>query len=177
MAKKQTAKPLVHGELVGLPGERVGEWISLQEEGSRHRTEHFRAVDSLGLLMRNGSITPHMHEAGQDFNRAFVLAQMEPVGTPALDRIPGGQWRDGMTERVAWARKRMHEALDAVGGVSSPGGCAVWHIAGLGRSVKEWSDREGWNGRRLNAYEAKGILVGALGVLAVHYGYVAGHAR
>jgi hypothetical protein len=44
-------------------------------------------------------------------------------------------------------------------------------VAGLGRSVKEWSALEGWNGRTLNQYEAKGILVGALGVLAVHYGY------
>jgi hypothetical protein len=30
---------------------------------------------------------------------------------------------------------------------------------------------EGWNGRALNQYEAKRILVGALGVLAVHYRY------
>jgi hypothetical protein len=44
-------------------------------------------------------------------------------------------------------------------------------VAGLGRSVKEWSALEGWNGRTLNQYEAKGILVGALAVLAVHYGY------
>jgi hypothetical protein len=29
----------------------------------------------------------------------------------------------------------------------------------------------GWNGRILNQYEAKGILVAALGMLAVHYGY------
>lgn len=37
----------------------------------------------------------------------------------------------------------------------------------------EWSAQEGWNGRALNQYEAKGVLVSALGVLAVHYG----HAR
>jgi len=37
--------------------------------------------------------------------------------------------------------------------------------------VKEWSTLEGWNGRTLNQCEAKGIFVGALGVLAVHYGY------
>jgi hypothetical protein len=71
----------------------------------------------------------------------------------------------------AWARKRLGEALDAVGGIGSPGGCAVWHVAGLGQSVREWSAQEGWNGRTLNQYEAKGILVSALGVLAVHYGY------
>ena len=72
---------------------------------------------------------------------------------------------------MAFARKRLHQALDAVGGINSPGGCAVWHVAGMGRSVKEWSVLEGWNGRSLNQYEAKGILVAALGVLAVYYGY------
>ena len=41
----------------------------------------------------------------------------------------------------------------------------------MGRSIKEWSGVAGWNGRILNQYEAKGILVAALGVLAVHYGY------
>lgn len=171
MAKKQIEQPLTHGTLVTLPGGRVGEWISQAEEGTRYRTEHFRCIDSLGILLRNGSITPQMHDAGEDFNRTFVFAQMGHAGAPPLTRIPGGQWTDSMTERVVWARKRMHEALDAVGGIRSPGGCAVWHVAGLGRSVKEWSAVEGWNGRTLNQYEAKGILVGALGVLTVHYGY------
>ena len=44
--------------------------------------------------------------------------------------------------------------------------------AGMGRSIKEWSGVAGWNGRILNQYEAKGILVAALGMLAVHYGYI-----
>lgn len=171
MAKKQVAQPLTHGTLVSLPGGRVGEWISEAEEGTSFRTEHFRTVDSLGLLMRNGAITAQMHDAGQDFSRTFVFAQLSSAGSPPLDRIPGGHWQDTMTERCAWARKRLGEALDAVGGISSPGGCAVWHVAGLGQSVKEWSAQEGWNGRTLNQYEAKGILVGALGVLAMHYGY------
>lgn len=172
MSKKQVLKPLMHGDLVQISGGRVVEWSSVEQDGTSHRTEHFRCVDSLGLLLRNGAITAQMHDAGQDFNRTFVFAQMNPAGAPSLDRIPGGGAQGSITERVAWARKRMHEALDAVGGISSPGGCAVWHVAGLGRSVKEWSLMEGWNGRTLNQYEAKGILVGALGVLAVHYGRI-----
>lgn len=171
MSKKQALKPLMHGDLVQLSGGRVVEWSCEVEPGTSHRTEHFRCVDSLGLLLRNGSITTQMHDAGQDFNRTFVFAQMNAAGAPALDRVRGGSGQGSITERVAWARKRMHEALDAVGGISSPGGCAVWHVAGLGRSVKEWSLMEGWNGRTLNQYEAKGVLIGALGVLATHYGY------
>ena len=159
------------GALVDLPGGRVGEWVSIEEEGTTFRTEHFRTVDSLGLLLRNGAITVPMHDAGQEFNRTFVFAQMEPVGSPALDRIPGGQWRDNMTERCAFARKRLGQALDAVGGITSPGGCVVWHVAGLGKSVREWAAQEGWNGRSVNEREAKGILIGALAILALHYGH------
>ena len=172
MAERHVATPLRNGELVSLPGARVAEWVSQAHEGTSFRTEHFRAVDSLGLLLRSGAITQPMHNAGQDFNRTFVAAQLSAAGSPPLDRIPGGQWRDTMTERCAWARKHLGEALDAVGGISSPGGCAVWHVAGLGRSVREWSAQAGWNGRVLNQREAKGILVSALGVLAVHYGHL-----
>ena len=173
MGSKASVQPLSAGDLVRLPGGRVAEWLSQGVDGTTYRTEHFRTVDSLGLLLRNGSITQGMHDAGQDFSRTFVAAQLSATGSAPMDRIPGGQWRDTMTERCAWARKHLGEALDAVGGISSPGGCAVWHIAGLGQSVREWSAMAGWNGRSLNQYEAKGILVSALGVLAVHYG----HAR
>jgi hypothetical protein len=169
MGSKASAQPLSAGDLVRLPGGRVAEWVSQGVDGTTYRTEHFRTVDSLGLLLRNGSITQGMHDAGQDFSRTFVAAQLSAIGSAPMDRIPGGQWRDTMTERCAWARKHLGEALDAVGGISSPGGCAVWHIAGLGQSVREWSAMAGWNGRSLNQYEAKGILVSALGVLAVHY--------
>jgi hypothetical protein len=70
----------------------------------------------------------------------------------------------------------LDRALLAVGGIASPGGSALWFVAGLGYSVKEWAAREGWNGRTLNPHEAKGIVVTALGVLAVHYG-VSGSQR
>lgn len=171
MVKSPKPQPLRNGDVVGLSGAQVAEWSSTGEPGTNHRTEHFRTIDSLGLLLRNGAITAAMHDAGQEFNRIFVAAQLSSIGAAPLDRIPGGTWRDSMTERCAWARKRLGEALDAVGGIGSPGGCALWHVAGLGRSVKEWSALEGWNDRPLNAYEAKGILVSALGVLAGHYGY------
>ncbi|NVO05711.1 MAG: hypothetical protein HXX19_07125 [Rhodoferax sp.] len=171
MGSKANVHPLRAGAMVHLPGGRVAEWVSQGEEGTTYRTEHFRTIDSLGLMLRNGSITQAMHDAGQRFSRTFVAAQLSAVGSAPMDRIPGGQWRDTMTERCAWARKHLGEALDAVGGISSPGGCAVWHVAGIGRSVREWSASEGWNGRTLNQYEAKGILVAALAVLANHYGY------
>jgi len=166
---KRVAEPLVHGAVVPLPGGRLAEWQSLAEEGTSFRTEHFRTIDSLGVLLRNGSVTVEMHEAGQRFNHSFVCAQLDGAGAPSLDRVRGGQWRDSLTERVVAARQRLGEALDAVGGISSPAGCALWQVAGLGRSLREWSALEGWNGRTLNPHEAKGILVAALGMLVLHY--------
>lgn len=94
-----------------------------------------------------------------------------------IERLPRSARQDSIPERRAWARKRIGQALDAVGGIASPGGCAVWHAAGMGRSIKEWSGVAGWNGRILNQYEAKGILVAAVGMLAVHYGYTTAPGR
>lgn len=149
-------------------GPRDLEWISRGEEGTSFRVEHFRTVDSLGALLRGGAINQAMHDAGQEFSRAFDAAALSPMGVAAYERI-GVSASGSVTERAAHARIRVNDALASVGGNSSPGGSAVWFVAGLGVSVREWSIRWAWNGRAINAHEAKGILVGALGMLAVHY--------
>ena len=149
-------------------GPRDLEWISRGEEGTSFRVEHFRTVDSLGALLRGGAINQAMHDAGQEFSRAFDAAALSPMGVAAYERI-GVSASGSVTERAAHARIRVNDALASVGGNSSPGGSAVWFVAGLGLSVREWSIRWAWNGRAINAHEAKGILVGALGMLAVHY--------
>ena len=61
-ADKVAAPALRHGDLVSLPGGRVGEWLSIKEQRSTFRTEHFRCVDSLGLLLRNRYAVVHAHE-------------------------------------------------------------------------------------------------------------------
>lgn len=51
-----------------------------------------------------------------------------------LDKMYYG---NNKTERVAFARKRIGDALDAVGGIGSPGGSAVWYVtAGSGRASR-----------------------------------------
>jgi hypothetical protein len=69
------------------------------------------------------------------------------------------------------ARRRVGKALDALGGLGSPGGSCVWHVVGLQRSIREWALREGWGGKLVRVEQAKGILVAALGMLVKHYGY------
>ena len=65
----------------------------------------------------------------------------------------------------------MHDALTALGGMSSPGGSCVWHVVGLQMSLREWAMQQGWNNRPMLASQATGVLVTALGVLVFHYGY------
>ena len=62
----------------------------------------------------------------------------------------------------------MHRALEAAGGIGSPGGSCLWHVLGCGCSVREWAIRQGWSGQPVRQEQAQGILMAALGVLATH---------
>jgi hypothetical protein len=134
---------------------------------------HHRTVDTLGKMLNAGTITPEMHDAARDFQAAFTIAQFDPIHAPSLLRIPGTGRDPEMTERRLDARRRVHEAMQTLGGLSSPGGSALWHIVGLQKSVREWAIRQGWSGRPVRQEQAQGILIAALGVLAAHlvHGY------
>jgi len=86
-------------------------------------------------------------------------------------RVPGTGRGPDLSERQLDARLRVHEALQALGGISSPAGSCVWHVIGLQRSVREWAIRQGWGGRPVRQEQAQGILIAALGMLAAHFGY------
>jgi Domain of unknown function (DUF6456) len=132
---------------------------------------HHRIVDSLAQLMKAGAIDGQMHDAGRRFHRDFTIAQLDPLQAADLLRVPGcGREPELLDSHVA-GRRRVHNALEALGGISSPAGSAVWHIVGLQRSIRGWSQHQGWGRRRVEPKEAKGILVAALGMLAKHYGY------
>lgn len=131
--------------------------------------EHRRAVDTLGMMMANGTITPHMHEAGCTFRTLFRSAAIDSMSTSQLVRLPGAT-ADGISNRQLEARRRVVEALDALGGHGSPAGSCVWFVVGLELSVREWAMRQGWSGRPVHGPVAQGILVAALGTLAMHFG-------
>ena len=171
MGAKRKPEPMEPGRSMPISGGRQVEWVRV-ETGEQAGNEHFRTIDSLRLMLKNGTITTQMYDAGQNFCAVFTIAQLDGPSALDLNRVPGGHWQDSMTERVAFARKRVGQALDAVGGIGSPGGSATWHVAGLGQSIKEWVAQEIWNGRSLSQPEARGILVAALGMLVMHYGYL-----
>ena len=134
-----------------------------EEDDDRKPVDHYRTVDTLALMLRNGSITGAMHDAGQQFSQDFARAFGSGVASPKLDGLP--------VEKNAGAARAVREALDAVGGSGSPAGSALWYVAGLGLSVREWALRQGWAGKAISLHEAKGILIAGLGVLARYYGY------
>ncbi|WP_203072189.1 hypothetical protein [Falsiroseomonas ponticola] len=136
--------------------------------------QHRRAVDTLGMMLGNGTITQEMHDAGAAFRRVFRAAALDGLRAMPLLRVPGASG-DPLTERQASARERVAAALDALGGHgSAPGSCA-WHVLGLEMSVREWAQRQGWGGRPVAPPQAQGMLVATLAVLAAHFGLVVRH--
>ena len=130
---------------------------------------HRRAVDTLGLMLAKGSITQNMHDAGATFRVTFRLAALDGIRTTQLLRVRGGAG-DLLNEHQAAARQRLAATLDLFGGGESVGGSCLWHVLGLECSLREWATRQGWSGRPVHHVQAQGILLTALGVLAVHYG-------
>ena len=111
-----------------------------------------------------------MHDAAKDFQAAFIVANLDPLRALPILRVPGTGREPELNERQLHARRRVHEAMAALGGLSSPAGSCVWHVVGLQRSVREWAIRQGWGGRPVDQTEARGILVAALGMLASRRG-------
>ena len=132
---------------------------------------HHRTVDTLGKMLRSGTISPEMHDAAKDFQAAFIIANFDPLRALPILRVPGTGRDPDLNDRQLHARCRVHKALQALGGLSSPAGSCVWHVVGLQRSVREWAIRQGWGGRPVRQEQAQGILVAALGMLAAHSGY------
>jgi hypothetical protein len=132
---------------------------------------HHRTVDTLGKMLCAGTITPEMHDAAKNFQAAFIVANLDPIRALPILRVPGSGREPNLNERQLDARRRVHKALETLGGISSPAGSCIWHVVGLQRSVREWALRQGWGGRPVRQEQAQGILVAALGVLAAHDRY------
>ena len=163
-------KPPIGHELI-RPDGSVIRYVR-EEDDDQKSIDHYRTVDTLALMLRNGSITGAMHDAGQQFSQDFARAFASGVASSRLDGLPAGTTPGQMmVEKNAGAARAVRDALEAVGGNSSPAGSALWYVAGLQMSIRDWALRDGWNGKRVEKNEAKGILVAALGVLARYYGY------
>ena len=164
------------------PRDESGPTAERRRRGDVERLEHsiadeegrparpYRSLDTLARMLRRGSIDAPMHQAAEDFRAVFAAAQLDGLRSPDLGRVPQTLRELEPTARLAEARKRVWQALTALGGIASPAGSCVWHVIGCEWTLRDWALREGWGGRPLSQETAAGILVGALGVLQAHYG-------
>jgi hypothetical protein len=107
---------------------------------------HSLYVDTLGRMLKSGTISSEMHDAARDFQAAFVIANLDRLRAVPVLRVPGTGREPDLNERQLDAKRRVHEAMEALGGISSPAGSCIWHVLGLQRSIREWSLRMGWGG-------------------------------
>jgi len=154
------------------PIERVERAIG---DAAGHPSRPYRAVDTLAIMERRGSITAGMRQAGEDFRARFAQAHLDPLRALDLSvlrfREPSRQrGSEPSGVRIEAARAAVWRAIGAVGGIASPAGSCLWHVIGWECSLKEWAIEQGWSGRRVSQETASGILVAALGALEGHFG-------
>ena len=130
---------------------------------------HHRAVDTLGMMLRNGTISRELYDTGLLFRALFRKAAIDRVMTTSFLRMPG-QRVDHLSEINVHARIKIADAMDVLGGHDTAVGSCAWHVLGCEASVREWALRQGWSGRPIAPQNAQGMLAAALGVLAVHFG-------
>ena len=172
--RKRKHKVAAPGVVPGLPViRRPGDVLEpiYEADPDGRPVVHHRTVDTLGIMLRAGTITQAMHDAARDFQAQFTIARFDAIRCTSLVRLPGDGGPGEFTDAQVDARRRVGKALDALGGLGSPAGSCVWHVVGLQRSIREWAMRQGWGGRLVRVEQAQGILVAALGVLAGWYGY------
>jgi hypothetical protein len=149
------------------PVERFERTIA-DEEGRPSRPH--RAVDILASLERRKAITPEMRQAGEDFRAMFRRAQLDPLAAADMSRpmVSGRGFAHAPGWKAEKARRNVHAALLAVGGIGSPAGSCLWHVVGWEMPLKDWALAQGWGGRSVQLNEASGILIGALSSLDAH---------
>jgi Domain of unknown function (DUF6456) len=128
----------------------------------------WRVETMLERMERRGAISAAQRHAGEEFHRLFRLAALDPLR--AADMLRGDRASRADGNGIERARRRVDDALLALGGQGSPCGSCAWFVLGCELSLAGWARREGWQGRPLREEVAKGILTGALGVLTRHFG-------
>lgn len=164
--ERPTSERTQHGPVERLPGTIA--------DAAGNPSRPYRAVDTLAIMERRGSISSGMRQAGEDFRARFAIAQLDPLRALDLSHLRLGERgprpdREGPGQRIEAARTAVWRTIQAVGGIASPAGSCLWHVLGWERSVKEWALEQGWSGRRVSQEAASGILVAALGALEAHF--------
>lgn len=128
-----------------------------------------RAIDTLAALRRRGTIDDAMYGAGRQFEEDFQASGLCELRAQDLS-TPRGGTTDYHVVRVIASRHRIWQAIEALGGPTTPIALSAWHVLGMGRTLKDYASIEGFSlDRPLHPMTAQGLLIGALSVLSGHY--------
>jgi hypothetical protein len=127
-----------------------------------------KAVDTLTAMLREGTIGNPEKKAGERFHDLFRLAHFDGLFASDTTRLPvilaNGSNGRGIDGNEA-ARLQILSALDALGGIQSPGGSCAWYVLGCELPLNRWAMTVGWSGRRVSRLAASGVLITDLGIL------------
>lgn len=128
----------------------------------------YKAVDTLGRLLGNGTITEREHRAGTRFRNAFRRARLDPLrcadlGRPRVDNAP----RAEVADRAYDARDEIAACMTHLG---TPANSCAWYVLGFEMSLSEWALRiSAASVRAIDRETARGVLIGLLGSLAGYF--------
>jgi hypothetical protein len=77
---------------------------------------HHRIVNTFGRMLKAGTITEPMLDAWRQFQRQFILAQLDPLRAPDMAGIPGNGCEADPGDIGLAAREQVHHVLRALGG-------------------------------------------------------------
>jgi hypothetical protein len=131
-------------------------------------TSWARVLGLLGEMERDGRITAEMRSPATGSTTCSCRPRsIRSAPSIAAASRAGARGSSMSAASLRCARPARRWRL---GGIGSPTGSCAWFVLGCEHSLRQWAQREGWNGRPLNQHVATGILFGTLGVLVKHFG-------
>jgi|GEM_PF-4668923 len=121
----------------------------------------YRVQSVLDALLKAGKITKAQHTAGENFEKLFRQAALDPMKGQKFVKLPPSTSAE-VPERTYAARQKLGAMLDLVGGYFSPCGGVAWQILGLGLTLTELCEKSPGMSERT----AKQMLVAALSAWA-----------
>lgn len=143
--------------------EHHGPVVFEERSASEGRSMRARRLSSIEVMERNGTITPSMRRAADEFFTHFSQAGLgSRYSTINLFRVAGGS--GNYSEAQAHHLHECRKAMDSVGkGLAAS---ILWDVVGLNCTVKAWA---GSRVVPIRPEVAMGILIAALDRLSEHW--------
>lgn len=156
---------------VELARDREGRPLAFKDDRSGEIGTPNRIVSLLARLERSGRITTEQADGGENFRDDFDRANLNQLRAADLSKpFVDGKSGVDLSKSAIDARRRLDDAMAAVGGYQSVAGSCLYHVVGMGMTLKQWAIFEAeLRHRRCSEEAASGILVAMLDALASHY--------